>query len=84
MPTKQLDLFTNRLPLFIDQSIATFHQSIAQVSEPLPLFRQAISRHRSTQAIATLFQAIALVSWLTSPSDCLEFQAITLPIQAIA
>ena len=42
----------------------------------MPLFRQAISSHRSSQSIATLFQAIAFVSWPTSLSDCLDYQSI--------
>ena len=66
------------------QSIATFNQAIALLSKLLPLFRQMISSHRSTKSIATLFQAIAFVSWPTSPSDCLDCQAIAHPIQAIA
>ena len=41
------------------------------LTNQLPRFiDQAISSHRSTQAIATLFQEIALVSWPTSPSNC--------------
>ena len=82
--SNRLALSSKQLPLLQDQAIGTFYQSIAPQSKPLPFFRQAISSHRSTRVIATLFQEIALVSWLTSPSDCLEFQAIAHLIQAIA
>ena len=62
LPIDCLFLLTKRLLIF--------HQSIAFLSKPLPLFRQAISNHKSIQPITTLFQAISLVSWPTSPSDC--------------
>ena len=59
-----------------NQAIDTFHPSIALLTKPLPFFRQAIFSHKSTQAILTLFQAIAFVSWPTLPSDYLANQAI--------
>ena len=72
--------------------IASFHRPInclfspidCPVNQAIATFRQAIPSYRSNQSIATLFQAIALVSWPTSRSDCLEFQAIAHPIQSIA
>ena len=68
--SNRLAISSKRLPLFQDQTIGNFSPPSVQA---IATFRQAISSHRSTQAIATLFKAIALVSWPTSPSDCLAY-----------
>ena len=65
--------FTNRLPIFLDQSIATFWPSDCPKDQAIATFQASNFQSQVYSSDCHFIPIDCLVSWPTSPSDCLAF-----------